>query len=159
MSDHMKTLLRHRHQLNWKEADLLFDIANAYSKSTLELEKMFADLAKLTESLPNAIHESLEWIIELRERHPDGSENKFVIDLNSAFYFMQSDETAYNYVKDILEAAQGKKPLSSVPRSNSFSDSPDWYSEMYSNKSPDLIFEYDVEAALKEDEDIDTIPF
>lgn len=146
MSDYMKTLLRHRHRLNWKEADLLFEIATKYAKDTEELESLFADLAELTVSLPDAIHDSLHWVIELRERHPDGSVEKFVIDLDSAFYFRQNDEQAYGHIEEIIEAAQGKRPLRSVPRCNSFSDSPDWYVEMYSRKSPDLIFEYNVDA-------------
>lgn len=152
MSDYMKTLLRHRHHLNWKEADLLFEIATKYAKDTEELESLFADLAELKDSLSDATHDSLYWIIELRERHPDGSVEKFVIDLNSAFYFSQNDEQAYSYVKEIIEAAQGKCPLRSVPRCNSFSDSPDWYVEMYSKKSPDLIFEYDVDAPPETEE-------
>lgn len=149
MSDAMKTLLRHRYRLDWKEADLLFHIANKYAKSSDELESMFAGLAALTVSLPSAIHESLQWSIELRERHPDGSVTKFVIDLNEAYSFMQNEEHAYSYVSDILEAAQGKTPLKSVPRSHSFSESPEWYSEIYTDKSPDLVFEYDVVAPPK----------
>jgi len=157
MTDAMKTLLRHRHRLNWEEADLFFEIAHKYASNTEELESMFADLANLTESLPSATRKSQKWIIELRERHPDSSVTKFVIDLDAAFYFMLKEEHAYSYIKNILEAAQGMRPLKSVPRSNSFSDSPDWYSEMYTNMAPDLVFEYEVEAVAEADED--PIPF
>lgn len=160
MSDAIKTLLRHRHGLDWTKASLIYETANKYAKNTDELESIYKDLVDLFYSLSESLHESIHSVIELRERHPDGSVSKFVVDMNAVLEFVDFNEEAYGHIRDILEAAEGRIPLESVPRCNSFSDSPEWYSEIYTTKSPNLIFEYRVrsEPALDSDED-DVIPF